>query len=93
LFVSALIAFLFPDKKEVVFANYHTWKAIGFTMPFVYGNILCVSTKLLIAIILLIVAMISYLVVEIRVKPAKPCNEIITDEENKLNPDNNTANC
>ena len=47
---------------------------------------LCVSTKLLIAITLLTVAMIAYLVVEIRVKQDNTSSEIIVEEENKLNP-------
>ncbi|XP_053374801.1 protein unc-93 homolog A-like [Mercenaria mercenaria] len=65
---NALVAFLFPEKKDAAFANYHTWKATGFTITFVYGNFLCVSTKLIIALTLLVVAMTLYVIVEIRVK-------------------------
>lgn len=65
---NALVALLFADMKDRAFANYHTWKAIGFTITFVYGNFLCVSTKLIIAIALLCIAMTLYFIVEIRVK-------------------------
>lgn len=65
---NALIALLFPDKRDSAFANYHTWKALGFTLTFVYGNFLCVAMKLIIAIVLLCVAMLLYIIVEIRVK-------------------------
>lgn len=66
-YLVALVALLFPDITDRAFANYHTWKAIGFTVTFVYGNFLCVSTKLVIAIALLIVAFVLYISVEIRV--------------------------
>ncbi|WAR02410.1 UN93A-like protein [Mya arenaria] len=66
--VNALIALLFADKKDAAFANYHTWKAIGFTVTFVYSNFLCVSTKLVVAIGLLVAAMLLYAIVEFRVR-------------------------
>ena len=66
-FVTALVAHLFPNKTDAAFANYHTWKAVGFTITFVYSGFLCVSTKLIIAMVLLVVAMTLYIVVEIRV--------------------------
>lgn len=68
---NALVALLFPEKKDAAFANYHTWKAIGFSITFVYGNFLCVSTKLMIALVLLVVAMTLYVIVEIRVTRRK----------------------
>ena len=66
--ISALVALLFPNKTDDAFANYHTWKAVGFTITFVYSNFLCVSTKLIVAMGLLVAAMILYSVVEIRVR-------------------------
>ncbi|XP_053397637.1 protein unc-93 homolog A-like [Mercenaria mercenaria] len=88
---NALVALLFPEKKDSAFANYHTWKAIGFTLTFIYGNLLCVSTKLIIAISLLMVSMILYFIVEIRVKQSKSSNEKETEEGNNLDPDSNTS--
>ena len=61
------MAHLFPNKTDAAFANYHTWKAVGFTITFVYSGFLCVSTKLIVAMTLLVVAMILYIIVEIRV--------------------------
>ena len=63
--VAALIALIFWDKKESAFANYHTWKAVGFTLTFVYGTSLCLHVRLLIALALLALAVPSYLGVEI----------------------------
>ncbi|KAK6192767.1 hypothetical protein SNE40_004185 [Patella caerulea] len=64
---SSLIALLFSDKKEPAFANYHTWKAVGFTLTFIYGSFLCVSVKLLIAASLLGIGMVLYVYVEVRI--------------------------
>ncbi|KAK3598311.1 hypothetical protein CHS0354_029220 [Potamilus streckersoni] len=75
---NALIALLFPEKKESAFANYHTWKAIGFTITFVYGNFLCVSSKLYIAIALLAVAVLLYTIVEIRVRRRRRSQDIVS---------------
>ena len=61
------MALFFPDSKESAFANYHTWKAVGFTVTFVYSSFLCVATKLIIAISLLVLAMVLYVIVELRV--------------------------
>ena len=66
-FFAALVALLFPDKTDAAFANYHTWKAVGFTITFVYSNFLCVSTKLIVAMALLVVAITLYVIVELRV--------------------------
>lgn len=82
--LSALVALLFPEKKDSAFANYHTWKAIGFTITFVYGNFLCVSTKLLIAICLLVVSMLLYVIVEIRVR--RTSSHTASEEEKRLDP-------
>ncbi|KAL3857468.1 hypothetical protein ACJMK2_012137 [Sinanodonta woodiana] len=80
---NALIAFLFPEKKESAFANYHTWKAIGFTITFVYGNFLCVSSKLYIAIVLLFVAMLLYAIVEIRVRRSRGSQDMVPFRQHK----------
>lgn len=80
---NALIALLFPDKIEPAFANYHCWKAIGFTISFATSNILCVSTKLLIAMILLGVSMSLYIAVEIIVKKTTTKEYNIDNKEKK----------
>ncbi|XP_067669510.1 protein unc-93 homolog A-like [Haliotis asinina] len=62
---NSLIALLFPEKKEPAFANFHTWKAIGFTITFVVSNFLCLKTRLICVLALLAVAMVMYAGVEI----------------------------
>lgn len=65
IFLSALIALLFPDNKEPAFANFVTWKAIGFTITFVLSEFVCLRTKLIFVLSLLAVAMVLYTGVEI----------------------------
>lgn len=67
-YITALIALLFPDKKEPMFANMHCWGAITSTSSFITSNYLCSSTKLLMAIVLCSVAMTTYIILEIIVK-------------------------
>ncbi|XP_046330249.2 protein unc-93 homolog A-like [Haliotis cracherodii] len=62
---NSLIALLFPEKKEPAFANFHTWKAIGFTLTFILSNFLCLKTKLIFVMSLLVVGMTMYTGVEI----------------------------
>ena len=63
-----MIAVVFWDRKEPAFANYQTWRAVGYTLVFSFHSFLCVSTKLLIALGFLVVGMIMYTAVEIRIR-------------------------
>ena len=65
--VSALVGLLFPVNTEPAFANYHTWKATGFTIYFAISTVLCVRTKLIIVITLHAVASVLYIALEIKV--------------------------
>ncbi|XP_071093114.1 protein unc-93 homolog A-like [Haliotis cracherodii] len=62
---NSLIAMLFPEKTGPAFANFHTWKAIGFTLILVLSNFLCLKTKLICVLALLALAMTMYTGVEI----------------------------
>ncbi|XP_046330266.2 protein unc-93 homolog A-like [Haliotis rufescens] len=68
---NSLIALLFPDNKEPAFANFVTWKAIGFTVTFVLSEFVCLRTKLIFVLSLLAVAMVLYTGVEIYSKVTK----------------------
>ncbi|KAL5016618.1 hypothetical protein ScPMuIL_006207 [Solemya velum] len=62
---NALIGLFFPSKKEQAFAAYHTSKALGFTITFALGTVLCVTVKLYSAAGFLIFSLILYSVVEV----------------------------
>ncbi|KAK7474472.1 hypothetical protein BaRGS_00034294, partial [Batillaria attramentaria] len=65
---NSMLAVIFYDRKEPAFANYQTWRAVGYTLIFSYHSFLCVSTKLAIALGFLVVGMILYTAVEIRIR-------------------------
>nr|KAG5690181.1 hypothetical protein BaRGS_016572 [Batillaria attramentaria] len=52
---NSMLAVIFYDRKEPAFANYQTWRAVGYTLIFSYHSFLCVSTKLAIALGFLVV--------------------------------------
>ncbi|XP_067663612.1 protein unc-93 homolog A-like [Haliotis asinina] len=62
---NSLIALLFPDNKEPAFANFVTWKAIGFTITFVLSEFVCLRAKLIFVLSLLTIGMVLYTGVEI----------------------------
>lgn len=59
---------MFRESPDPAFANYHTWKAVGFTVTFAYSSFLCVSTKLYVGIGLLALGMLCYVIVEVKLK-------------------------
>ena len=55
-----MIAVTFWNRKEPAFANYHTWRAVGYTLVFSFHSVLCVSTKIAVALAFLVVGMVLY---------------------------------
>ncbi|GFO33838.1 protein unc-93 homolog a [Plakobranchus ocellatus] len=65
---NALIAMLYPEDKEAAFANFHAWRSLGYTVSFANSTYLCVSTKLVLCILLVCLALLLYVFVEIQTK-------------------------
>ena len=66
--VSALICITCPENTDVAFANYRMLQSMGLTLGFLSGTFLCVAFKLYILMILLVVAIMSYVLAEYRVR-------------------------
>ncbi|XP_046545756.1 protein unc-93 homolog A-like [Haliotis rubra] len=62
---NSLVGMLFPEKKPSAFANYHTWNAIGYTITFAYGGVLCVRTKLYVCLGAVVFGILGYTGAEI----------------------------
>lgn len=60
----AFYGYLFPTNQEAAFSNYRLWESLGFVVAFAYSNYLCVSAKLYILIVVLIIAISLYGVIE-----------------------------
>ncbi|XP_038659110.1 protein unc-93 homolog A-like isoform X2 [Scyliorhinus canicula] len=61
---NAIYGVLFLENKEAAFANYRLWESVGFVTAFAYANFLCITVKLIILVIVLILGMALYGVVE-----------------------------
>ncbi|KAL5016512.1 hypothetical protein ScPMuIL_006101 [Solemya velum] len=91
---NSLVAIVFPEKKDAAFANYHTWKAMGFAVTFIYSSFLCLRTKLLIAICMLVTGSVTYAIVEVSIMRTKKKLKAEPDYTSvALREDNNAKVC
>lgn len=65
---SALICITCAENAEMAFANYRLLQSFGLTIGFLSGTFLCVSFKLYILMILLVVAIMFYVLAEYKVR-------------------------
>ncbi|XP_075720463.1 protein unc-93 homolog A-like [Rhinoderma darwinii] len=61
---NSLYGLLFDDHKEAGFANYRLWESLGFVIAYGYSTFLCVSVKLYILLVVLVLGMVLYACVE-----------------------------
>ncbi|XP_044531416.1 protein unc-93 homolog A-like [Gracilinanus agilis] len=61
---NAVYGDLFVKNKEAAFANYRLWESLGFVIAFGYSTSLCVSIKLYILMVILILSMLLYGTIE-----------------------------
>lgn len=80
---NALYGCLFDDHKEAAFANYRLWESLGFVIAYAYSTFLCVSVKLYIVLAVLVVAMVTYGLVEHREakNPSKNRRDVTNEEK------------
>lgn len=65
---------VFNDNKEPAFANLRLWQSLGFAFAFASTTVMCVSIKLYIIIVLLIIGTVGYVIIEIKERK-KPANK------------------
>ncbi|XP_012557670.2 UNC93-like protein isoform X1 [Hydra vulgaris] len=63
---NAIYAIYFSNKQGAAFSIFRLFQSSGFTIAFVYGNILCVSTKIYILMAFLVVSIAMYSIVEFK---------------------------
>lgn len=54
----------FHDNQEAAFSNYRLWESLGFVLAFAYSKYLCISVKLIILLVVLIISLIGYFIAE-----------------------------
>ncbi|XP_063397546.1 protein unc-93 homolog A-like [Mytilus trossulus] len=84
------IPVLFSTRKEPAFANVHFWGSLSSAIYFGTASYLCVFTKLLVCIALMIISMLLYLILQIKLSreqsPDRPTEqEISIQEKEQLN--------
>ncbi|XP_052073829.1 protein unc-93 homolog A-like [Mytilus californianus] len=83
--IFGIIPVLFSTKKEPAFANVHFWGAFSSAIYFGTASYLCVFTKLVICIALMIISMLLYIVLQIKLareqSPDRPTEQEINIEE------------
>uniref|UniRef100_A0A8C5DPI0 Protein unc-93 homolog A n=1 Tax=Gouania willdenowi TaxID=441366 RepID=A0A8C5DPI0_GOUWI len=72
---NALYGILFQKDKEAAFANYRMWESLGFVLAFAYSSFLCLEYKLYILLAMLVLAFITYPIVEFHQKNNPPETE------------------
>ncbi|XP_075056800.1 protein unc-93 homolog A-like isoform X1 [Mixophyes fleayi] len=73
---NALYGVLFDDHKEAAFANYCLWESLGFVIAYGYSTFLCVSVKLYIILLVLVLGMALYTLVEYNENKTVPSNKL-----------------
>lgn len=61
---TALYGVLFPQDKEAAFANNRMWDSLAFVIAFAYSTFICLEIKLYVMLAVLLLAMVTYPVVE-----------------------------
>lgn len=54
----------FHDNQEAAFSNYRLWESLGFVIAFAYSKFLCITVKLIILLVVLIISLIGYFTAE-----------------------------
>ncbi|XP_015917448.1 protein unc-93 homolog A [Parasteatoda tepidariorum] len=65
--INSLYGILFRSDEEAAFSNYRLWESLGFAIAFLCSSLLCVTPKIYIVVIILVIGMMGYITVEILV--------------------------
>lgn len=67
-FLAALLCIICPDDSEKAFANCRLLQGFGLTICFLSGTFLCVSFKLYILMVVLVIAIMFYVFAEYKLR-------------------------
>ncbi|XP_061189400.1 protein unc-93 homolog A-like [Saccostrea echinata] len=85
--IFTVVSYMYPDKTDGAFASVATWRAIGYTINIILAYYLCVRTRLYMMFALGALSMVTYVVLEIRLRMKKKISEIVIDEGSESNVD------
>ena len=67
-YISALLGLLFPDDAEASFSNFRLWQMVGHVTLYISRVYLCSMAVLALSLVMLILAIMSYIALEIMIK-------------------------
>ncbi|XP_050733417.1 protein unc-93 homolog A-like isoform X2 [Eriocheir sinensis] len=63
--INAFYGVIFPGMSEAAFSNYRLWESLGFIIAFVCSTFLCISSKIVILLVLVVLGITGYLGIEV----------------------------
>lgn len=63
--INTLYGVIFPGQSEAAFSNYRLWEATGFIIAYACSTVLCVSSKVVVLNVFLLLGIAGYYVIEI----------------------------
>ncbi|XP_062578324.1 protein unc-93 homolog A-like [Saccostrea cucullata] len=78
--IFTVVSYMYPKKTDGAFASIATWRAIGYTINIILAYYLCVRTRLYMMFSLGALSLVTYVVLEIRLRMKKKITEIAIDE-------------
>ncbi|XP_047502893.1 UNC93-like protein [Penaeus chinensis] len=63
--INTLYGVIFPGESEAAFSNYRLWESTGFIIAYACSTVLCVSSKIVVLNVFLVLGIVGYYVIEI----------------------------
>ncbi|KAK8737945.1 hypothetical protein OTU49_004314 [Cherax quadricarinatus] len=63
--INALYGVIFPGESEAAFSNYRLWESIGFIIAYACSTALCITTKVTILLVFLVLGITGFYTIEI----------------------------
>ncbi|XP_063602315.1 protein unc-93 homolog A-like [Penaeus indicus] len=63
--INTLYGVIFPGESEAAFSNYRLWESTGFIIAYACSTVLCVSSKIVVLNVFLLLGIAGYYVIEI----------------------------
>ncbi|CAL4160007.1 unnamed protein product, partial [Meganyctiphanes norvegica] len=63
--INVLYGVIFPGATEAAFSNYRLWECIGYAITFICSGVICITSKIVILFVFLVLGMLGYYFIEV----------------------------
>ncbi|XP_037772648.1 UNC93-like protein [Penaeus monodon] len=63
--INTLYGVIFPGESEAAFSNYRLWESTGFIIAYACSTVLCVSSKIVVLNVFLLLGIVGYYAIEV----------------------------